>query len=26
MLVEPVVNPRAENGDGEDGGIAGVSY
>lgn len=24
MLVEPVANPRAENGDGEDGGIAGV--
>lgn len=26
MLTEPVVNPRSENGDGEDGGIAGVSY
>lgn len=26
MLVEPVVNPRTESGDGEDGGIAGVSY
>ena len=25
MLVEPVTNRRAENGDGEDGGIAGVS-
>jgi N-carbamoylputrescine amidase len=26
MLVEPVTNARTENGDGEDGGIAGVSY
>jgi N-carbamoylputrescine amidase len=26
MLTEPVVNRRTENGDGEDGGIAGVSY
>ena len=26
MLVEPVTNRRTENGDGEDGGIAGVSY
>lgn len=26
MLTEPVVNHRTENGDGEDGGIAGVSY
>ena len=26
MLVEPVVNPRSESGDGVDGGIAGVSY
>lgn len=26
MLIEPVVNRRTENGDGEDGGIAGVSY
>lgn len=26
MLVEDVVNRRTENGDGEDGGIAGVSY
>ena len=25
-LIEPVVNPRSENGDGVDGGIAGVSY
>ena len=25
MLVEPIVNARAENGDGEDGGIAGVA-
>lgn len=26
MLTEPVVNRRTDNGDGEDGGIAGVSY
>lgn len=26
MLVEPVVNHRTESGDGEEGGIAGVSY
>ena len=26
MLVEPVTNRRTDNGDGEDGGIAGVSY
>ena len=26
MLVEPVTNRRTQNGDGEDGGIAGVSY
>ena len=26
MLIEPVTNRRTENGDGEDGGIAGVSY
>jgi N-carbamoylputrescine amidase len=26
MLGEPVVNRRTESGDGEDGGIAGVSY
>ena len=26
MLIEPVVNRRTDSGDGEDGGIAGVSY
>ena len=26
MLTEPVVNRRTDSGDGEDGGIAGVSY
>ena len=26
MLTEAVVNPRTESGEGEDGGIAGVSY
>ena len=26
MLIEAVVNPRIENGDGAEGGIAGVSY
>ncbi len=26
LLTEPVVNPRTDNGDGVDGGIAGVNY
>ena len=26
LLTKPVVNPRTDNGDGVDGGIAGVNY
>jgi N-carbamoylputrescine amidase len=26
MLTETVINPRTESGEGQDGGVAGVSY